>query len=389
MLRRLVRVTLAGLLAGVACSVAFPPDAAGQGPRPGVTRAATTLGALTTYPAFFHTHPVRVRGEIGSGQTPTLIAGDAVVVLAGRVRVDTFADAGRQVEASGTFIDVARLPDGDARLRELDVERLSQERLGKPAPGNGELLVLLVDALSDADPFPAPSVRALALDPWRYLDQRVTVSGRFRGRNLYGDQPNAPGTSRWDFVVQSADASIWVVGARPRGRGFNFDVNSRLDTTRWLEASGIVRLERGLVVLEAKELREIQPMAESQPEAVVHVPVAAPPPEVIFSAPTEDETDVPIDTSVRVQFSRDMDPASFAGQVRVRYLAAESVERGEPAPPPVRVTPSYDGGRRVLELRFSEPLERFRTLEIELLDGITATDGQALVPWTLRFRLGG
>lgn len=383
-----VRATLVLLTGGVACSVALSSDAAGQA-RPGATRAATTLAALTTYPAFFHTQPVRVRGEVGSGQTPTLTAGEAVVVLAGRVTVDTFTDAGRQVEASGTFIDVARLSDGDLRLRELDVERLSQERLGKPAPGNGELLVLLVDALSDADPFPAPSVRALALDPGRYLDQRVTVSGRFRGRNLYGDQPNAPGTSRWDFVVQSADASIWVVGARPRGRGFNFDLNSRLDTTRWLEASGIVRIERGLVVLEASELREVQPVAEAQPEAVVHVPIAAPPPEVIFSAPTEDETDVPIDTTVRIQFSRDMDAATFVGQIRVRYLAAESMERGEPAPPPVQVTPSYDGGRRVLELRFSEPLERFRTLEVELRDGITATDGQALVPWTLRFRLGG
>ena len=44
---------------------------------------------------------------------------------------------------------------------------------------------------------------------------------------------------------------------------------------------------------------------------------------------------------------------------------------------------------RVLEIRFTEPLERFGTVEVELLDGITATDGAALPPWTLTFALGG
>lgn len=379
------------LVASVAFVAGAPAPAGAQGTRPALTRSVTTIPALTTYPAFFNTQPVRVRGEIGGTDTaPTLTAGEAVVVLAGRTAVAAAATPGRQVEVTGTFLDVARVPAGDPRLRDLDIERLSEERLGKPAPGSGELLVLIAETIDDADPRPAPSIRAVALDPWRFLDERVTLTGRFRGRNLYGEQPNAPGTSRWDFVLQSADASIWVTGMRPRGRGFNFDINSRLDTERWLEASGTVRLERGLVVLEAAELREAEPIADtSQPEAIVRVPVALPPPEVIFSAPTEGETDVALDTTVRIQFSRDMDPTTFAGQVRVRYLGQESAERGEAAPPPVQVSTSYDGGRRVLELRFSEPLQRFRTLEVELRDGITSIDGQPLVPWTLRFGLGG
>ena len=55
-------------------------------------------------------------------------------------------------------------------------------------------------------------MRHVALDPGRYAEQEVTVVGRFRGKNLYGDLPEAPGTGRFDFVLQSADASIWVTG---------------------------------------------------------------------------------------------------------------------------------------------------------------------------------
>ena len=44
---------------------------------------------------------------------------------------------------------------------------------------------------------------------------------------------------------------------------------------------------------------------------------------------------------------------------------------------------------RVLEIRFTKPLERFRTLHIDLTDEILGTDKQALKPWTLSFDLGG
>jgi hypothetical protein len=43
----------------------------------------------------------------------------------------------------------------------------------------------------------------------------------------------------------------------------------------------------------------------------------------------------------------------------------------------------------VLEIKFTKPLERFRTLKVDLLEGILGTDGQALKPWTLTFSLGG
>jgi hypothetical protein len=40
-------------------------------------------------------------------------------------------------------------------------------------------------------------------------------------------------------------------------------------------------------------------------------------------------------------------------------------------------------------LKFARPLERFRTLKVELEEGILGTDQQPLKPWTLTFVLGG
>ena len=42
------------------------------------------------------------------------------------------------------------------------------------------------------------------------LEQRVTITGQYSGRNLTGDLPDAPARSRYDFVLRSADAAIWV-----------------------------------------------------------------------------------------------------------------------------------------------------------------------------------
>ena len=43
----------------------------------------------------------------------------------------------------------------------------------------------------------------------------------------------------------------------------------------------------------------------------------------------------------------------------------------------------------MLELKFTKPLERFRTIKIELSEEILGTDKQPLKPWTLSFDLGG
>jgi hypothetical protein len=65
------------------------------------------------------------------------------------------------------------------------------------------------------------------------------------------------------------------------------------------------------------------------------------------------------------------------------------VERGEPQAPAINAEPRYDPGSRVLDIGFTTPLQRFRTMKVELLEGIVGTDGAPLQPWTLTFSLGG
>jgi hypothetical protein len=69
-------------------------------------------------------------------------------------------------------------------------------------------------------------------------------------------------------------------------------------------------------------------------------------------------------------------------------VQAQSKERGEPDTPPINFTTQYSAATRVLEIRFAAPLERFRTIKLELLDGIAGADGQTLKPWTLTFVVG-
>jgi Bacterial Ig-like domain len=250
--------------------------------------------------------------------------------------------------------------------------------------------VVNVTSASAADPLTAPSLRNLVLAPERYVEQRVTIQGQFRGRNLFGDQPQAPpgGDGRKEFVLRSADASLWVTGKLPKGRGFTFDIASRLDTRRWLEVSGVVKESRGLVWIVAEELVETSPQAEKAPERIVSsAPVM--PPEVLFSAPTNDETDVPLDTKIRVQFSRDLNPDTLKGNVSIRYSSAQAIERGEPQAPSLDAKLNYNRGTRVLEIVFGEPLERFRTIKVILGEGISGTDGLPLKPYSLTFTLGG
>ena len=131
-------------------------------------------------------------------------------------------------------------------------------------------------------------MRALALEPWRFDGQTVTVIGNFRGRNLFGDLPDAPGKSRYDFVLRGAEGAVWVTGLRPRGRGFDLDVDRRVDTNRWLEVTGTVVHDRGLVRIEGTRIAAATRTDRSARRWPRRAAPAAPPPplEVVFFSPT-------------------------------------------------------------------------------------------------------
>jgi hypothetical protein len=216
------------------------------------------------------------------------------------------------------------------------------------------------------------------------------VTGQYAGRNLLGDLPDAPARSRYDFVIRSADAAIWVTNLRPRGKDFELALDQRIDTGRWVEVSGMLQQGRGLQWLDAAGASIAltkPPVDTTGQEAAIRVP-AAPPPEVVFSAPTGDEIDVSLTTNVRIQFSRDVSAPSMKGHVVIKYDAAETKAGGAAETPAIAFTTQYMPGNRVLEIRFTESLEPARKVHIELGEGIVGMDQQPLVPWSLTFTTG-
>ena len=352
------------------------------------TRRATNIAALLAYPGFFHQRPIVIVGKVTTGNNGDVRVADET----GSVRVVVKGGAPDGLdEIRGEFWDIGRMKVDEPRLANLDLRATFHIDPESPWPKSGEVLAILATAVTPASPPPAPTIRAIVLNPSRYLDQKVTVTGQYAGRNLLGDLPDAPAKSRYDFVLRSADAAIWVSNMRPKTKEFELSLDSRIDTGRWLQITGTVQHGRGLQWLDAEAgtLAAAKAPAETTDvEPPIRVP-AAPPPEVIFSAPTQGETDVSMGTSVRIQVSRDIDPATLKGHLRVAYLESQTRERGELVTPAAEFIAQYNAANRVIEIRFTKPLERFRTVRVELVEGILGTDQQPLKPWTLTFDTGG
>ncbi len=339
----------------------------------------TTLAALDAYPSFFHRQPVVVRAT-PEGDLQDVFISDGERRLRALYVAPPVADERDVLEIEGTFWDVGRLQPDDPRVADHGIAVMSERLLGKPWPSTGELRLLIADDTRRADAPDGATIRTISLDPVRYRDRTVTVTGRFRARNLFGDLPEAPGNTRDDFVLRSGDASIWIVGMEPKGDGFDFDVMARVDTNRWLQVTGVVGGGSRLATIEAESLTLVDQPAAATARRAAPRPEQRLPAEVIFSAPTQDDTGVAVDALVRFQFSRDMNPDSFAGNIRAAYVGADGA---------LDVTPEYRSRNRVLNVQFAEPLLPYRPIVVTLGDGIEARDGAALIPYTLRFATGG
>src|SRR5688572_10939791 len=236
-LRRRIRTVVVVVL--VASSAAAPHAQVAQ-------RRAASPAALLMYPGFYQGQSVVVRGNLVTRDQPVLLSKSIErsipLIFKGPSPVDG------PVELRATFWDVGRLQREDPRIVTLGLDRLLPNGLEGDWPRPGDVIALSVTNAMAVQPSEgAPSLRQIALNPSAYVGQKVRVSGQFRGRNLYGDAPQGPGLSQWDFVLRSGDAAIWITGLRPRGRGFNLDVGARVDTGTWLETSGVVREGKGLV----------------------------------------------------------------------------------------------------------------------------------------------
>jgi len=381
---RLSRAILCVVVGVLVASSATPPHAQIA------PRRAASPAALLAYPGFYQGQLVVVRGNLVTRDLPVLLSPSIErsipLIFSGPSPVDG------PVELRASFWDIGRLQREDPRIASLGLDRLLPRGTEGDWPRPGEVAALTVTNAMAVQPSEgAPSLREIALNPSAYVGQRVKVAGQFRGRNLYGDAPQGPGLSQWDFVLRSADAAVWITGLRPRGRGFNLDVGARVDTGTWLETTGVVREGKGLVWIEAQQIALTTPTLETRNAEVPPIPEMGPPPEVIFSDPAEGEIDVPLKAPIRLQFSREMNPDTFKGNVRWTFTTVDAVNVGDGIPVEAERQPDvkYDRAKRALEIRLTlDDSATYRNVVLELRDGIAATDGARLKPWQLTFVFG-
>src|SRR6478752_441359 len=200
-----------------------------------VTRRATNLTTLLAYPGFFHGRPIVIVGKVGVDKDQLRLTDDngSIHLLFKGTAPDGLD------EVRGEFWDLGRMKADDIRLSTYDLRQTFKIDPNAPWPRPGEVTAIIATAVAPAVVPNQPSIRAIELNPSRYLDQKVAITGQFSGRNLLGEMPDAPGKSRYDFVLRSTDAAIWVTNMRPRlkdagGKEIELGLDARIDTGRWL-----------------------------------------------------------------------------------------------------------------------------------------------------------
>jgi len=353
-------------------------------------RRAASPSTLVAYPGFYQGQLVVVRGNLVTRDRPVLLSPAIERSIPLVFKGPSPADG--PVELRATFWDLGRLQRDDPRIAALGLDSLLPGGTEGEWPRPGDVMALTVtDAMAVAPSDGALTVRQIAMEPTTYIGQKVKVTGQFRGRNLYGDVPQGPGLSQWDFVLRAADGAVWVTGLRPRGKNFNLDIGARVDTNTWLEISGIVREGKGLVWIEGQQVAVTKPTIETRNAETPPIPQMGPPPEVIFTDPADEELDVSLRTPIRLQFSRDMNPDSFKGRIRWAFASPEPGPAGaaQSSEAERHVDYKYDRAKRSLEIRLGlDDSAAYKAIVLELLEGISASDGAMLKPWHLTFSFG-
>jgi hypothetical protein len=374
-MRRAVTLTIALFL--IAPAVVAQPQ----------VRRATTLSAIRNYPGFYHQQVVQVLGDVkGDNERATIGTDEGAIRLIAR---ETPREG--RIEARGQILDIGRLSQDDPRLIPFNLLERVRAMYNERWPRPGEEVVLILGGTApppSAVNAATPPLRAVAMDPARFEGQKVTIVGQFRGRNLFGDLPEAPAQHRHSFVLRANDGAVWVLGVEPKGKGFSFDATKRIDSGRWVRVAGTVRTAKGLTWLEGTSIELAPAPEETTTEVAIDLP-PPPPVEVLFTAPTDGEVDVRAGERIRMQLSRDLNPATLKDRIRISYSSKDSADRGEAQPPSVEFTFNYTAENRSLEIRPAQPLERFRLVTIEILPGVKGTDGGDMPPFKLTFTTGG
>jgi hypothetical protein len=223
------------------------------------------------------------------------------------------------------------------------------------------------------------SIEELAARPERFQGRTIRVVGQFRGANLFADLPAKSQRKRGDWVLQEGERAIWVTGKKPKGDGWQLDPSLKRDTGKWLEVTGKIEAKGDVAYMHAERLLlTTAPLAPPVKAEATPAPPERPrrPPIVVFALPLDGDVEVPGDSRFVVQFSNDMDEASFQGRVQLRYRNAPRAG----IRPLDSVSFSYEPGRRALTVEPGDRLGRGTDLELRLLPGIKDIEGLELTP---------
>ena len=183
-------------------------------------RRTTNIAALLAHPGFYHFHPVVLVGKLelrNSGEMRLVDdAGSVRVIFKGSIPDEP-------AEVRGEFWDLGRMNADDPRLASYDLRATFQIDPDGGWPKPGQIGVIMASAVALAPPPLAPSVRNLVLYPDRFVNQKVTITGQFGGRNLSATcrmRPDAAATtsscarrtprSGWSTSGRAAATSNWT-----------------------------------------------------------------------------------------------------------------------------------------------------------------------------------
>ena len=375
---------------------------------PGEAAIYVSVSDLTRSPGLYHDRLVRVVGDLSSGDLNDAL--NRIHLLQGdtgldRIRVGMRAGSmedlsfmiGRRVEIVGVFWDLTRF-SSNRRLAGFSGARREDAVLGvmesqffigghevtpiegpaEPAEAPDERREFVRPDLPDSDTI---DLRRLMSNPEPYYDKLISVVGKFRGDNVYGDLPMHTKRTPRDFIIKVADTAIWVTGKRPRGDGFELNPERRRDTGKWLKVTGTPWTDEGQVYLRAQLIEMVDkpedPALEprTMEEEVAELEEDEAPPEVIFTVPLNGERGVPLGSDFRIQFSKDMNQASFDRNIDLLYVD----DVGDENPfPDMRV--SYDAHSRSLVVIPGKRLAPGREIHLILYEGIRDDGDRPLVP---------
>ena len=169
---------------------------------------------------------------------------------------------------------------------------------------------------------------------------------------------------------------MWVSGKKPKGSGWELDASLKRDTGRWIEVVGKISTVNGITYVRAVQVALATRLRRWPRRTRLRLPAGAaegPAGRRVRAADGRRKRGAQ-DSRFTVQFSKDMDETTFAGNVMLRY-------RGACRPATARSTASvlsYDPGRRALTVDPRDVLRNGRAVELLLLPGIRDMDGLPL-----------